>query len=381
MGDCRSKNRETLRGAKPYFTDESIREILKAVEKTLVSGRLILGPQAKAFEEAFAAYAGTRFAVSVNTCTTALEIVWRYIGVKDGEVIVPGNTFVATANTVFYAGGKPVFAEMDESLCLDLEDVKKKMTPRTRAVCLVHVAGLISAKIDELRELCSRRGVVLVEDCAHAAGSALGGRKAGSFGLAGCFSFYATKVMTTGTGGMLTTDDEKLRDFADSFRYHGLNREMKEVVHWGRDASLNEILACVGMQQLKDLEENIRLRTRAAGFYDERLRAYPGCMPVSRPEGLRHSFYKYVVLFREPRDVSKLNERMRSVHKVETEFLYDPIVPLMPLYRDMGYREGCLPVTESILKRHICLPLQPFITEEEIRYAVECLAGETEESR
>jgi dTDP-4-amino-4,6-dideoxygalactose transaminase len=188
---------------------------------------LTLGQYGEQFERAFATYHGAPYAVSTNNGTAALEIILRALGVAGGEVIVPANTFAATAFAAIHSGARPVFADILPDMTLDPADTLKRLTPRTRAVISVHIGGLISPATLELAELCRAHKIFLVEDAAHAHGSALDGKSAGTFGIAASFSFFSTKVMTTGEGGMILTADEdicrKARTLRDQGKVNGAN--------------------------------------------------------------------------------------------------------------------------------------------------------------
>ena len=240
---------------RPYFNDKDIGLINKDIAKILKSGRLILGPYTKKFEENFKKYIKRNYAVAVNTCTTALNICLEYFGVENKEVIVPSNTFVTDANSVIQCKGKLVFAEMDKNtLCLDIADVKRKVTNKTKAIITIHMLGMIDPKIYELSELCRKKGIFLIEDCSHAHGSMIGGKRVGSFSDASCFSFYPTKVMTTGLGGMIATNDGKLQKYSQSMRFFGAGQNLDEIEYMASDWLLGEINACIGIHQLMKIK-------------------------------------------------------------------------------------------------------------------------------
>ena len=205
-------------------------EIAAAVTEILASGMLTLGPYTRQFEAAFAAAhsrpgaapADIPHAVAVSSGTAALEIALRYVGVSGRDVVVPANTFYATAAAAARAGGRPVFADMDPAtFALSPETLAAALTPRTAAVVVVHVGGLISPDLDELRRMCAERGIALVEDAAHAHGSTCDGQFAGTFGTAAAFSFYPTKVVTCGEGGMVLTSSADCADEARIYRDQG----------------------------------------------------------------------------------------------------------------------------------------------------------------
>src|ERR671936_1374065 len=208
----------------PLFDLRLEPEDIEAVADTLRSGWLTLGPRTQQFEEAFAAQLGARHAVAVSSCTAALHLAYLAAGVGPGdEVIVPAFTFAATAAAVIYCGATPVFADIlgQHDLSIDPEEVDKKITNRTKAVTAVHFAGY-PAPVDALKELCDSKGIALIEDAAHGPGGYLKDKQIGTYGLAGCFSFFSNKVLSVGEGGMLASDDENVIELANRLRCYGM---------------------------------------------------------------------------------------------------------------------------------------------------------------
>lgn len=368
-----------LKTARPLFPGRD--ELLRNIASVLEEGWLMNGNHSRRFEEDFSRFIGVPHAVSVNSCTTALEIVLKYIGVEGGEVIVPTNTFLASANAVLFAGGQPVLADIKEkNYFLDPGEVERLANGRTRAVIVVHIGGLIPPVIEELLSICKEKNIVLIEDCAHAAGAAYKGRKAGSFGFAGCFSFYPTKIMTTGTGGMITTSDAKLVDFAKSMRLHGAGQGLADITNIGNDWFLDEIRSCLGLNQLKHIGEFIAKRREAAARYDRNL---AGCelleiFPVSPLS--YHAYYKYPVQIHESIDTADLKAIFPEKYGFELESIYWPTCHLQPVYkRKFGYEPGLFPVAEKILSRQVTLPLHPEITKDDVDFVSECLLQELKE--
>ncbi|MGH9206679.1 MAG: DegT/DnrJ/EryC1/StrS family aminotransferase, partial [Acidimicrobiales bacterium] len=208
--------------ARIAFSDADRAEVAQASSVLLQSGSLTLGEHTRRLEEEFARLHDAPYAVAVSSGTAALEIVLRTVDVRGCDVIVPANTFVATALAVMRAGGHTVLADADPTtLSVSRATVEAALTPRCKAVVVVHIGGLISPEMGPIQELCDQRGLALVEDAAHAHGSTLGGRCAGSFGVAAAFSFYPTKVITSGEGGMIVTGDPRVRDEAIVYRDQG----------------------------------------------------------------------------------------------------------------------------------------------------------------
>ncbi|MDI6704127.1 MAG: DegT/DnrJ/EryC1/StrS family aminotransferase [bacterium] len=364
--------------AKPFFKEEEMEGILGDVKSVLMSGRLILGPKAQEFEELFARYIGVRHAISVNSCTTALEITLKYLEVKGKEVIVPTNTFVATLNSVIYAGGHPVLADINpESLCIDPQDLLKRITKKTKGIIVVHIAGLVCPQIEELKEICKEYNLFLIEDAAHAHGATLDEKKAGSFGDFGCFSFYPTKIMTTTIGGMITTNDDKLPSVAKSMRHHGQGEDLNQIVRLGNDWVMSEINAVLGLYQLKNLDSNIRRRNEIAKRYREGLKEVDSIKPFPVPKNIRHGYYKYPVLLKGDIDRADLIRVLKERYDIEVGGVYYPPCHLQPVFKRLfGYKEEMFPVAEEVLSKHICLPIYSQMKDIEVDYVLRCLKEE-----
>lgn len=359
-------------GAKPYY--KNIPEILHDIKKVLESGRLMLGSFNKELEESFARYVGTDYAIAVSSCTAALELVMRYVAVKGGEVILPANTFIACGNAILYAGGQPVFAEIEpESCCLDLADVIKKITPRTRAIITVHLAGLPMPRIRELRDLCRARKIFLIEDCSHAHGAMLDNQPVGSFGDAGCFSFIATKVITSGVGGLITTNNAELAQFARSVRHQGEGGNLDSIIHLGNDWLMSELNAVLGCHHVRQLDEILTARQRIADRYRLGIEKMSHIRPNQVPANVRHSYYKFLATVDEKVDKEQLINGMKG-QGIEMGSLYMKPVYQHPVYQKMGFPAGLSPVTEKILQRQISLPVYFQMTDEEINYVLDNLS-------
>lgn len=361
--------------AKPFFEEEDIRAIQEDVFKILQSGRLIQGSYTQEFEKLFREYCGVRHAVAVSSCTAALEIALRYFDVSEKEVIVPTNTFLASSNAVIYSGGTPVLADMNpETLCLDIEDTLKRITPKTRGIIVTHIAGLICPETDRLRDICREKGLFLMEDDAHAHGATINGRKAGSLGDAGCFSFYPTKVMSTCVGGMLTTDDDALAEYAASLRKHGVGSNLEEIVNLGNDWLMSEIDAVLGIHQLRALEVNLQRRNEIARRYASRLSDVSDVNLFQVPNNMRHSYYKCPARLSGGIEKAVLKKEMKDKYKVSLGSSYYPPCHLQPVYqRLLGYHEGMFPVAERTLKEVISLPIYAQMTDEEVDYVADSI--------
>jgi perosamine synthetase len=336
------------------------------------------GRYSHAFEKRFAEFSSISHAVSVNSCTTALEIVLKYINVAGGEVIVPTNTFIATANAVIFAGAIPVLADIkNDSYFLDPEELRNRITKKTKAVIAVHIAGIIPPEIKEIVSICQEHGIPLVEDSAHAMGATFEKKHAGSFGIAGCFSFYPTKITTTGSGGMIVTENDALAAFARSMRIHGVGSGLTDIVNIGNDWFLDEIRCAIGMNQMDAVSHFLDRRRTIAAHYDGLLATTQLLkkFPVYKESG--HAYYKYPVQVECNVDVQEMKSVFPDKYGFQLESIYWPPCHLQPVYRRLfGYSQGDYPVAESILSRQITLPIHPAIEVAEADYAFECILKE-----
>lgn len=362
--------------SKPYFTESDIERVLKDVRSVFESGMMMQGFFVEKFEQAFAHYVGTTHARAVNSGTSALHAILEFYNIRGSEVLVPVNTFLATPNAVLFAGGKPVFVEMDpETLCLDVDDLKRKITPKTKGIIVVHLAGLIQPRIEEIEAICKERSLFLIEDAAHAHGSSHQGRVAGSFGDAAAFSFLATKVITTGgEGGVVTTRDIKLADRVKSLRFHGEDATRGVQDRIGYSWRMTEMQAIVGLAQVGRLTEIVERRMAVAATYDNAFRGNKNLKTVHVPEGDKNAYYKYPLILAKGTNRLVVKERLEKEFGVSSGTSYWPPCHLQPAYQKaFGYSEGMFPVAEDVLSRTISLPMHCHLTEEEISRVIEAV--------
>ena len=369
--------------ADPHFNEDDRHLIHREID-AILSGALSMGSNVQTFERDFAARIGVQHAIAMNSCTSALEAALLSKNVVGSEVIVPSETFIATGMAVHLTGGIPVFAEISEStLCLDLDDVKNRLTPRTAGVILVHMAGLITPKILEFRQFCDDNGLFLIEDAAHAPGAQHVGREAGSFGHAGCFSFFPTKVITSGEGGMLTTDDDGIAAFARSFQHRGrdMQSRIEQYIMPGRNVRMTETAALLGRVQFSHLDEYVSRRQQVATIYKQRLEGQHGIQLIFPQEITSSSFWKVPLLLDPSLNRIAITERMAAAG-VSVDWAYQPALHLQPVFRDL-YRtgRGLLPKTEDLLSRHLCLPCHPRITDIDANYVASSLLDSVKNSQ
>lgn len=379
----------TSNGARPFlpFARPSITDREKqAVLEVLDSGWLTTGPRTKEFERAFAARVGVGHAVALNSATAALHLALEALGVGPGdEVIVPTWTFASSAEVVVYRGARPVLVDVDRlTLNMTPEAVLAAITPRTRAVVAVHVAGL-PVEIERLVALLEPRGIAVVEDAAHAFPSRLDGgtgRYVGTVGRAGAYSFYATKTITTGEGGMLVTDDEDLANRARVMGLHGISRDAwnrytasgswyYEIEDAGYKYNMTDIAAALGLVQLERSDELLAARRHLAARYADRLGGGPVAylleLPVD-PTGGSHAWHLYIVrlaLDRLTIDRGTVIDRLKALG-IGASVHFIPL-HLHPYYRSRwGYAPEDLPVAKAEYERVISLPIWPGMTDVDV---------------
>jgi len=315
-----------------------------------------------------------KHAIAVCSGTAALHVSLAAIGVGPGdEIIGPSFSFIATANCVLYQGAKPIFADIDPlTYNIDPEQIKKKITKKTRAVVPVHYGGQ-PADMDSILEIAETHDMHVIEDAAEAHGALYKGKKAGNLGDLNCFSFYPNKNMTTAEGGMITTNDEELASKMRMIRSHGQDRRYHHVM-LGYNYRMTDIQASLGLVQLKRLDWVVEKKVECADYYNEQINTIRGNKirtPYSAPHAT-HAYMFYAIKFenKETRDkaILKLEEKL-----VETRVAFPPI-HLQPLYRNLyGYAEGCLPVTEEVSDTILCLPIYPHINQEQQEYILSAL--------
>lgn len=363
------------------FTDDNISFIQTAIGEVLGSGQIAMGRYVEEFERRFAEFVGTKYAIGVNSGTSALEICLRAIDVRDSSVIVPTNTFMATTTSVIHAGGRAIFTDvLRNDLCMDPEDLKEKIQKNTKAVMLVHIGGIISSQLRAIQEICEDNDLFLIEDAAHAHGSTIDGKKAGTLGIAGAFSFYPTKVLTCGEGGMITTDDERIYRAALMLRDHGKpDHRFNKHTEFGYNWRLSEIHAVIGVEQMNKIDWILSERRRVAEIYDGKLRNVDGIELIKMPAKVTSSYYKYIVYLNEGLDRDYVKNKIKNEYGIELtgEVYADPChsQPVFEKYPGMMLNEETdeFPVAEYVCNRHICLPLYPGLTEAEVNYVVESL--------
>ena len=334
-------------------------ELMAAVESVLDSGRYILGPEVQAFEREFAALCDVPLAVGLANGTCALHLVLRAIGVTAGdEVITAPNSFLASASSAALTGARPVFVDVRADMNLDPGKLEDAITPRTKAIVPVHLAGRPAA-MKEILEIADRRGVFVLEDSAQAVGARLDGRPVGGWGHAACFSLHPLKnLYAYGDAGMMTTRDDRLASHLRQARNHGLqNRDTCDF--WSFNCRLDEIHAAMLRVHLRKLDEWTAARRRLALRYNDALRAY-----VTVPDEGQGEYHVYQTYMIQSQMRDQL-QKFLNVHGIEALVHYATPIHLQPAARDLGYTATDFPETARVVSEILSLPLYPGLTEDQ----------------
>lgn len=346
------------------------REEEDAVTGVLRSGMLAQGPEVAQFEDSFGRYCGTMHAVAVNSGTAALHATLAALGIGRGhEVIVPAFTFFATGSCVCMCGATPVFADVDpRTFNISLESVLDHLTSQTRAVLGVHLFGQ-PCDAGPLRDLCRERGIPFIEDAAQAHGALYHGQKAGALGTAGCFSFYPTKNMTSGEGGMVTTDDEALARTIRMFINHG---QSEKYLHTciGYNYRMTDIGAAIGRVQLAKLDEFNTRRREIAAYYDRHL---DKVVVPTVGSGVTHVYHQYAIRITDGCRLTRdaLSAKLRE-EGIGTAVHYPVPLHRQPAFTAFAADMSC-PVAERLAREILSLPVHPMVTDEEREYIVQCI--------
>jgi dTDP-4-amino-4,6-dideoxygalactose transaminase len=342
----------------------------EAVLEVLRSGMLARGPKTREFEASFADYTGTEHAISTSSGTTALHIALLANGIgKDDEVLIPPVTFFATASTVLFCGAKPVFVDIDpDTFNMDIGKVEEAITPKTKAVVPVHMYGQ-PVDMKHLIEIAEKHNLKIIEDACQSHGAEYEGKKVGTFGHANCFSFYPTKNMVAGEGGMITTDDPDLKTEATLLREHGEISHYEHVV-LGYNFRITEIGAAIGVEQLKKLPGFIEKRRANAKRLNEGLGDLEGIQTPKLIENASHVYYQYIIKVDGfPLNRDKLVEFLKS-NDVGARPSYPKPLSEQAILRTLDAGADC-PVARAELPKMMELPVHPLVSDEDITYIID----------
>lgn len=341
-------------------------ELLPVVEQVLAKGHYILGPNVAALEQEVSAYVGAKFGVGVNSGSDALTLALRALDIGAGdEVITTPFTYIAPAEAIHQVGAKIVFADIDpKTWNIDPADIARKISPRTKAIIPVHLFGQASP-LKKILEIANPRGIAVIEDCAQAIGAKYKTDFVGSLGRLGCFSFYPTKNLgADGDGGMVVTNDEALAKKLKMLRVHGIERRYYHDLH-GYNSRLDEIQAAILRVKLPHLKDWNERRHQIAQRYADGLKQLPVELPTTLT-GNTHVFHVFALLT-EKRDELQKHLADRGIPTL----IYYPLpLHLQKVYENLGYKAGDFPITESISKKILPLPMYPELTDEQVDYVI-----------
>jgi perosamine synthetase len=349
--------------AKPVFPEETIADIAEVLK----SGYLVQGPRVAQFEEEFKQKVSAKYAYAVSSGTAALHVCYMSLLKPGDEVIVPDFTFMSTASMVIFAGGRPVFADInEETLTIDPEDVKEKLTAKTKVIAPVHLFGN-GADMKALSEIAEDHDLYLVNDAAQAHGTRIDGNDAGSFDDLNCFSFYATKTITTGEGGLVTTNNERLCEKGRLIRHQGQPRRYYHEM-LGFNYRMTEIAAAIGLDQLKVIDEFLAKRKQNAKALTKGINRISGLKPQKVNRGVDHSFSYYTIIMDPNRFKCSRDQYVEALNAENIESIVYYPVPLtkQPALKDYARRQQCQ-VAEEMSKRVFSIPVHPSLSEEDLR--------------
>lgn len=370
----------------PYGRQWIDEEDIEAVVEALKGDFLTTGPYVSRFERAIADYVGAKYAVAFSNGTAALHGACFAAGIGEGdEVITTPMTFAASANCVLYRGGVPVFADIDEKTYnIDPQSVEEKITERTKAIIPVDFAGQ-PADLDPILEIAEKHRLVVIEDAAHALGAMYKGRKVGSISDMTMFSFHPVKLITTGEGGIIVTNNEEYYERLLQFRTHGITRDRSRMAEdhgpWyyemqflGYNYRLTDIQAALGLSQLKKIEKFLELRRRYAAMYNDAFKGMDELILPHQPEWAESGWHLYVIRLRPEKLAASRREIFEALQRqnIGVNVHYIP-VHYQPYYRKLGYDKGICPKAERVYEEILTLPLFPAMSEQDVRDVIEAV--------
>ena len=366
---------------RPSIGAEEEAEVIRALR----SGWLSTGPRTQRFEKDFAGYIGCKHAIGLNSCTAGLHLALVAMGIGEGdEVITTPITFPSTANVIVHQRARPVFVDVDtDTLNIDPNKIEQAITPRTRAIMPVHFAGH-PCDMDTICRIAQKHNLKIIEDAAHAFGAEYQGKEVGTLGDAAAFSFYATKNITTGEGGMLTTSDDELASKINILRLHGISRDawkrygLEGYKHWdtiypGYKYNMFDIQAALGIHQLKKAPKFLRVRKKYVEMYDNAFESIREIKILGRKKNIKHAHHLYVILVETENLAADRDVIMNAIQAENIGIgIHFRALHLQPYYKNTyGFKLGDLPNAEYASDRVISLPLYPAMTEADVASVIE----------
>jgi dTDP-4-amino-4,6-dideoxygalactose transaminase len=366
-----------------YFSSFPKEWILTRFKEILETGFVSASKNVKDFEQKLKDFFNVKYALASSSGTSALEMIFRAIDVKNHTVIMPSMTFMATPVAAVHAGAKVIFTDCErENMQIDFEDLKRKIRDDTKAVVVIHMSGMITPHIEKIRKLCDEKGIFLIEDAAHAHGAQYKEKLAGTFGDASAFSFFSTKVLTMGEGGAVITNNEEIYKKSLMLRDHGRPGIAPNVhTELGYNWRSSEFNAVVGIRQMEKAWQIIKRRQQLAKLYDVELSkaSIEEISPLTIPEHIKSAYYKYVLFLKPPLKREALKKLLKEKYGVcLSGEVYHRACHDQPVWEK--YPESVIRIegedfsnTEYVCDTHFCPPLYPSLKEEDVKYVVECL--------
>ena len=363
-----------------YWDDNDIEKVVNVIKR---GSFWAIGPEIKEFEEKVAEYFSVEFAVTFNSGTSALQAILLAYDITSGEVIIPSMSFISTANCVILAGAKPIFAEIEEkTLGLDVDDVRKKITKKTRAIMPMHYGGKVCKNIEELNQIANDNNIILIEDNAESFGAKINNKFAGTIGHAGMLSFCQNKIITTGEGGAILTNDEKIYKKLLLIRSHGRveqpgtnyfsNINEMDYIQIGYNYRIPTMCGALGISQLEKIDIIIELRRKIGKFYDNNLSKIPQIQIFPEIKNSRNVYQLYSLLLKNPEKRNELQAYLLE-KGIYTKVYFYPI-HLKSFYREkFGYKQGDLPITEKLSDKILTLPFSLRFKESDQDYIINCI--------
>ena len=337
--------------AEPNITEDDAKAAYNAIKE----GRLSSGSYVKKFEQEFANYIGTKFAIAVNSATSGLQLSLASLGIYDGEVITTPFTYAATSNVIVHQNAKPVFVDVDKTTYnIDPDKIEKAITKKTRAIMPIHYGGQCS-EMEEISEIASKHNLFVIEDAAPAIGATHKQRKAGTFGIISAFSFFPDKNLTTGEGGMVVTSDPELADKCEELRKNGASSRYHHTsIGW--NFKMPDPNAALGLSQLKRIESIIATKNKIAKYYQVSLEKINEIQPPIVKEYNLHTFMLYSILTKDLKQREEIKNALAD-KGIESRINF-PSVHLQPIYKQMfGFQSGSFPISENLSERILGLPI------------------------
>mgnify|MGYP002882884519 CR=1 FL=1 len=350
-----------IKGASPYFSNSDIKSLIKKFKLILKTNELTTGKYTKIFENYCKKMANCKYAISVNSGGSALELAVSALKKnKKIDVLVPTETFAATASAPIRAGCNVIFADINpNTLCLDLNTIKKSITKKTKIIIYVHMFGIITRDVIEIRKYCKKKKIFLIKAAAHAHGGYYKNFKVGTIGDIGCFSYHATKILTTGEGGLITTNSKKIAKKILSLRNHGKDNKNNKIINVSNNYRISEITSLLGIYQQRKLNSFLNHRKKIASIYRSFFKINKNVKLIDPLPYSGHTYWRYSLILNNKINRKDLQIKMKNDHKTRVTWMYEPLVHQQPVFKKN--RKYKLKNAEKICGKLINLPTHLYV--------------------